>query len=85
MNPKTVLGVSFATVFVLSIISAVAVIQADTAFKIKHLPNLRASQESINIERVSITVATDKIAGLTSFSDDLGITAPSLLNKQLKN
>lgn len=82
MNSKTILGISFTTVFVLSIISAVTAIQADAVLKIKHLPDLRITK-SVSIETVKTTMSTKNV-DLTSFDDET-ISEPSILNKQLKN
>jgi len=83
MNPKTILGISFTTVFILSIISAVTAIQADAVLKVKHLPDLRTTK-SVSIETVK-TDMTSKNVELTSFGEDISISESSILNKQLKN
>jgi len=82
MNPKTILGISFTTVFVLSMISAVTAIQADAVLKVKHLPDLRTTK-SVSIETVKADM-TDENADLTSFDEET-VSEPSILNKQLKN
>ncbi len=83
MNSKTILGISFTTVFVLSIISAVTAIQADAVFKVKHLPDLRTTK-SVNAETVKIDMSNEN-ADPTSFYDEARISESSILNKQLKN
>ena len=83
LDPKTILGISFTTVFVLSIISAVTAIQADTVLKVKHLPDLRTAK-SVSIETVKQTISTEN-QDLTSFDDETNISGSSILNKQLKN
>ena len=83
LDSKTILGISFTTVFVLSIISAVTAIQADTVLKVKHLPDLRTTK-SVSIETVKTDMSTKNV-DLTSFDDEARISEPSILNKQLKN
>ena len=83
MNSKTILGISFTTVFALSIISAVTAIQADAVFKVKHLHDFKTT-ESSNIETVKIGMPTENF-GFTSFNDEIQISESSILNKQLKN
>lgn len=82
MNSKTILGISFTTVFVLSIISAVTAIQADAVLKVKHLPDLRTTK-SISFETVKTDVAIEN-AALQNF-DEYTISESSILNKQFKN
>lgn len=82
MNSKTILGISFTTVFVLSIISAVTAIQADAVFKVKHLPDFKITK-SISIETVKTDMSTENLSH-ASFDDET-ISEPSILNKQLKN
>ena len=83
LDSKTILGISFTTVFVLSIISAVTAIQADTVLKVKHLPDLRTTK-SVSIETVKQTISTEN-QDLASFDDETNISGPPILNKQLKN
>lgn len=83
MNSKTILGISFTTVFALSIISAVTAIQADAVFKVKHLPDLRTTK-SVSIETVKTDMSTENV-DLTSFDDEARISESSILSKQLKN
>jgi len=82
MNSKTILGISFTTVFVLSIISAVTAIQADAVLKVKHLPDLRTTK-SVSIETIKTAMSTEN-ADITSFNEE-PILESSILNKQLKN
>lgn len=83
MNSKTILGISFTTVFALSIISAVTAIQADAVFKVKHLPDLRTTK-SFSIETVKTDITTENVDH-TSFNDEAEISESPILNKQLKN
>jgi 5-enolpyruvylshikimate-3-phosphate synthase len=83
MNSKTILGISFTTVFALSIISAVTAIQADAVFKVKHLPDFKTT-ESNNIETVKTGISNENL-DFTSFNDEIQISDSSILNKQLKN
>jgi len=83
MNSKTILGISFTSVFLLSIISVATAIQADAIFKVKHLPDFKTTN-SVNLEKVK-TDMTSENADLTSFGEDKSISEPSILNKQLKN
>ena len=83
MNSKTILGISFTTVFALSIISAVAAIQADAVLKVKHLPDLRTTK-SVSIETVKTDITTENV-DLANFDDETRISESTTLNKQLKN
>jgi hypothetical protein len=83
MNTKTILGISFTTVFALSIISAVTAIQADAVLKVKHLPDFRTTK-SVSIETMETDMKTENV-DLTSFGEDTGIVESSILNRQLKN
>ena len=83
MNSKTILGISFTTIFVLSIISVVTVIQADAVLKVKHLPDLRTTK-SVSIETVKTDMSDEKIE-LRSFDKESNISEHPILNKQLKN
>ena len=83
MNSKTILGISFTTIFVLSIISVVTVIQADAVLKVKHLPDLRTIK-SVSIETVKTDMSDEKIE-LGSFDKESNISEHPILNKQLKN
>lgn len=83
MNSKTILGISFTTVFALSIISAVTTIQADAAFKLRHLPDFKTTKSS-DIERLKTDMPTQNL-GLISFDDVTQISESSILNKQFKN
>ena len=83
LDSKTILGISFTTVFILSIISAITAIQADTVLKVKHLPDLRTTK-SVSIETVKTDISTKNVE-LKSFDDETNISGPPILNKQLKN
>ena len=83
MNSKTILGISFTSVFLLSIVSVATAIQADTVFKVKHLPDFDAIK-SANLE----TVKTDKMAenvDLMNIDEKTTFSEPLVLNKQFKN
>ena len=55
MNAKTIMGISFTGVFVLSIISSVTAIQADSLFKIRHLPEFK-TKKSDNMENIQTSL-----------------------------
>ncbi|HSF28127.1 MAG TPA: hypothetical protein VLA53_03775 [Nitrosopumilaceae archaeon] len=82
MNQKTILGISFTMVFVLSIISVVTAVQAEAALKVKHLPDLRTTK-SVSFETVKTAITTENV--VISSSDEDTISEPLILNKQLKN
>ena len=81
MDSKTILGISFTTVFILSTISALTSIQADAMFKIKHLPDFKTTKFT-SIEKVETDLSTYKV-NPTSFDEP--ISKITILNKQLKN
>lgn len=83
MNSKTVLGISFTAVFVLSIISAVTAVQADAVLKVKHLPDLRTTK-FVSIETVKTDMTNVNVDPL-NFENKAKIAESSILNKQLKN
>ena len=83
MDSKTILGISFTTVFILSIISAVTAIQADAMFKIKHLPEFKTTK-SESIEKVESKITNLK-TDLKNLNEDIEFSESSNLNKQLKN
>ncbi|HSB57886.1 MAG TPA: hypothetical protein VLD38_08785 [Nitrosopumilaceae archaeon] len=83
MNPKTVMGISFTAVFVLSILSAITAIQADSILKVKHLPDLRTTK-SVSTETVKVDTENKNIKLFGSNTDEKFLE-PSILNNQLKN
>lgn len=83
MNSKTILGISFTSVFLLSIISVATAIQADAVFKVKHLPEFKTTKSS-DVERLKTDVPSENL-DLASFDDETQISESSILNKQLKN
>ena len=83
MDSKTILGISFTTVFILSIISAVTAIQADSMFKIKHLPDFKKIK-SQSIEKVGSKMTNLK-NDLNNLNEGTEFSESSILNKQLKN
>jgi hypothetical protein len=80
LNSKTILGLSFTTVFILSTLSAITAIQADAMFKIKHLPEFKQTKSENVIMRLDPSI--EKIE--PSF-DKMVIMTQSSLNMQLKN
>ena len=82
MDSKTILSISFTTVFLLSIISAVTAIQTDAMFKIKHLPDFKKTK-SEHFETINLDMTAEKID--QSLDTESNISEQSILNKQLKN
>lgn len=81
MKTKTILGISFTTVFVLSTISAITTIQADSMFKIRHLPDFKTSKSENFSENPSDYVEKIEM-NLNQF--EIGIEN-SLKQNKLKN
>lgn len=60
MKAKTILGISFTTVFVLSALSTITAMQADSMFKIRHLPDFK-SIKSDDVISIGYDTPNEKI------------------------
>lgn len=83
MDSKTILGLSFTSVFLLSMISVVTAIQADSSFKIKHLPDFKTTKP-VNIETVKINLKSEH-SDFTNPDDVRMVSGYTFIEKKLKN